>query len=685
MKLDLSGPEVEATGVKTQGKFGIGNMGFILHLLRSKVYSDIIKAVVQEYLCNGRDSHRVKGNTDKPLQVFLPNPFEQTWRCRDFGTSITPEDMTAVFILYGESTKRVDDLQTGGYGIGCKTGFGYSDSFLVNTFKDGIARNYSCYLDESKCGELVLLGESATSEPDGTEVVIPVKHGDINRFREETARATEFWDVRPEIVGGKVPYRNLEATATLKGEDWFIATSEASTTIRLIIDGIEYPYMERPSFPFRLGYNSRVYLRFPTGKIPVAVNREQVEIDGNTGNLINAKLLKIKDDLLASFKTAIEVCPNYIAACLKLAECCHSVGMELPKDYLWNGKKLVAPDVRIPAALVTYYRPNGKTRNLRKYHQHNLKLGHDTAFVETTRAFDSVTEAGAIAIFNALPNIQTIQMVRWETGASKDDFPGLEFLDFDAYYTPKVRKQALSRLTFYKFEPHIREFRRTSSEDFEKDETTKLWCRVGKQKGTYYSSNAPTNNMVLKYNGSAPWAHNREIPSLLDFIGKDVTLYAFADTIPDERVSEAVEGFEKLEDAIARIVNEENIDYGEVLYTKNHDFDCNYFLDHCLETELIKRIDELPKTSKFQNYLEKSSKLRIKVARLGTLETLTSTFDKVEPKPYGEEVATGSRIMATTYPMLRLFSQSTGGRSYSNLRADDVLQYVRLVDSTTAP
>lgn len=685
MKLNLSGPEVEASGVQTKGKFGIGNMGFILHLLRSKVYSDIIKAVVQEYLCNGRDSHRVKGNPEKPLQVFFPNPFEQTWRCRDFGTSITPEDMTAVFILYGESTKRTDDLQTGGYGIGCKTGFGYTDSFLVNTFKDGIVRHYSCYLDESKCGELALLGESATDEPDGTEIVIPVKSGDINRFKEETVKATEFWEVRPEIVDGKIPYRNLEQNAAMKGDDWFITTSDASTTIRLIIDGIEYPYMERPNIPFRLGYNAKIYMKFPTGQIPVAVNREQVEVDEHTAAHIKTRLLKIQSDLFNSVKTAIDSCTNYIDASLKLTECCDSIGMAIPKDYTWNGKPLYGSTIRPNAATMTYYRPSGKTKKARKYSQGSLKLGHDTAFVETTRAFDAITEAGAVAIFNAIPNIQTIQMVRWSSDGSKEDFPGLDFLDFDAYYKPKIRKAALSRLIFYKFAPNLHEFRQVSAETFEKDENKKVWCRVRKIKDDYRYTNDPSNKSVMLYKGAAPWKNNRGIYGLLNFIGKDVSLYAFADTIPDERVHDVMEGLNSFEDTVAQLVEEEGIDCGEILYTKEHNFDSNYFFDSVLESDLIKAMDALPDTSVMKKYLNDSKRLRAKVNRLAPLEILAPVFaDTVISKAYGTEVTNGCETLAETYPMLKFFSKAYG-RAFSTLATDDVLQYVRLVESVATP
>jgi hypothetical protein len=591
--------------------------------------------------------------------------------------------MTAVFILYGESTKRSDDLQTGGYGIGCKTGFGYSDSFLVNTYKNGVARNYSCYLDETKCGELVLLGEVPTTEPDGTEIVIPVKTEDINRFKEETAKATEFWEVRPEIVGGKIPYRNLESAATLKGKDWFISPNGASTTIRLIIDGIEYPYTGKVEIPFRLNYNSSIYLKFPTGMIPVAVNREQIEVDDKTPQLLKQRLLEIKSELLASFKTAIDSCEDYITACMKLEDCCRSIGTDAPSDYLWNGKKILPTRPRVQASMMLYHRPNGRTRNLRKTSYTSLFLNHDTVFVETTRAFDTVCEAGALAIFNAFPKAQTIQMVRWDHDAKKEDFSELEFVQFDDYYTPKVRKPSLSRLTFYKFIPYQNEFRRTSSEEFEKDENKKLWCRITKKGGGYFSSNLPSNNLVLKYGGSSPWNYNGGITNILKFIGENVSLYAFADTLPDERVHEAMEDVEKLEDAVENAAKKQGVDYGELVYTKYADFTKYFFFYEDFERSLYNNRDSLVDTSEFKQYLELSEALRNKIDKLSFLDMLTKVFDEIPSKAFGAEVAETAEKMKIKYPMLKPFSVKSGV-SCSELPTPVALDYIRLIDSQDA-
>jgi hypothetical protein len=186
MKLDIETTGLETKGTLTEETFGISDMGFVLELLRNKLYSNIKKAICQEYTCNARDAHRETGNDDEPIKISLPNFFDPNWRCRDFGPGISPDRVSNVFVMYGSSTKRASNVQVGSFGIGAKSALGYSDSFIINTFIDGIHRSYSVVIDDSRCGKMIMLSEGVTTERNGTEIIVPVRPSDFSEFALET-------------------------------------------------------------------------------------------------------------------------------------------------------------------------------------------------------------------------------------------------------------------------------------------------------------------------------------------------------------------------------------------------------------------------------------------------------------------------------------------------------------------
>src|SRR5688572_23276532 len=132
MEIAGSTATVERSAAFTEKSFSIGNPVVIMKIMRSKLYSNPIKVLIQEYLCNARDANREAG-CDRAIEVHVPTKFNQSFEVRDYGIGISPERMENVFIRYGESTKRGNNLQTGGFGIGAKSGWSYSDSFSITT------------------------------------------------------------------------------------------------------------------------------------------------------------------------------------------------------------------------------------------------------------------------------------------------------------------------------------------------------------------------------------------------------------------------------------------------------------------------------------------------------------------------------------------------------------------------
>ena len=178
------------------------NLWIVLDFLRNRCYSDIEAAVLREYATNAQDIHNRHGIT-KPIQISLPCVLDSFLKIRDFGPALENKKLGDLFLSYGESDKRTSNLETGSLGLGCKCGFAYGDSFLVNAYRNGIMSIWNAYIDPSKKGKFDRLHEMPTTEPDGIEVVIPIKDNDIASFRDKAMRIYAYFGITPNITNIK--------------------------------------------------------------------------------------------------------------------------------------------------------------------------------------------------------------------------------------------------------------------------------------------------------------------------------------------------------------------------------------------------------------------------------------------------------------------------------------------------
>jgi len=297
MILDNKAVSIE-TNVE-QGKtlgFGISDIRLVVDIL-SKLYAYPIQTLVQEYICNGRDAMRENGTWGtKAITIGVPNKFEPTFKVRDYGCGITPDRMENIFVNYGSSTKRNSNTQTGGFGIGAKSAFAYTDSFSITSFVDGVKYLYVAHLGDE--GGVNLVNKSATTEANGVEISIGVKTNDISSFREAVQRCIRYWSEPINLEGvADGELSRLKPTATLKNMTVYAGDSQ---TIYLI-DGIEYPLMKNPNRYWSrndgLDFRGTVAINIPNGFFRIASSRERLETNDDN----QAK----QDNLLAQCETSV--------------------------------------------------------------------------------------------------------------------------------------------------------------------------------------------------------------------------------------------------------------------------------------------------------------------------------------------------------------------------------------------
>lgn len=270
--------------------FGIGDPSVVIDILRNRLYQHKVQTLVQEYICNARDAMRELGKGNA-FEVTAPTRLEPVFKVRDFGPGIGPDRMQRVFILYGASTKRGSNNQTGGFGIGAKSAWSYTDSFTITTFIDGVKRAYVAHTGVNNNGRLDLVSTTETDEANGTEIQIAVKHMDIDQFVRAINRAVYFWDEKPTLHA-------MSTTETVKGlrlgdieivdhkimPDYVgLATSYYSPTGMIaVIDGIAYPIPDdlknkvKKMDKLSELVNKSVIFHIPTGVVEVSATRESI-------------------------------------------------------------------------------------------------------------------------------------------------------------------------------------------------------------------------------------------------------------------------------------------------------------------------------------------------------------------------------------------------------------------------
>lgn len=213
-------------------EFSMADQNLFIGMYRDTIYKNKLRVIPQEYMANARDAHREVGKDHIPIEVTLPSIIDPMLVIRDFGPGIN-EDRSIIFSQYGASTKRECDSQNGGFGIGCKCAWSYTESFTIDTVyeEDGkkINRIYSLYITHSlDPGNIRIVSETEMDHdtPTGTKICIPIMSNDIDSVIKSVATAAAFWDVQPRIVDnkGKVDtefeFANTTTKTNFSGDLW---------------------------------------------------------------------------------------------------------------------------------------------------------------------------------------------------------------------------------------------------------------------------------------------------------------------------------------------------------------------------------------------------------------------------------------------------------------------------------
>jgi hypothetical protein len=289
------------------GDFGITASGLIVvaSILRDKLYNDKIMAPIREYCSNAWDAHVMVGKKNIPISITVPSQFNPVFKVRDFGPGLSESEVADLYTKYGESTKRNTNRAIGSFGIGCKSGFCVSDSFLVISFYNGVRNTYNCYLDEKGVGKYALMSSDVTTEENGIEIQIPVDPKKIYEWISKIKSFCTYCTPKPVIVGID-PSQVLTPEITdfwFKESTWQLNknnTYGSKVIMGIVAYDISYEKLGIINEKYKtLLNNFSVIISAGIGTVDPAANRESLEYTEKTINYITRKLdeivLKIKE------------------------------------------------------------------------------------------------------------------------------------------------------------------------------------------------------------------------------------------------------------------------------------------------------------------------------------------------------------------------------------------------------
>lgn len=325
MKMDKKGATVIRTTKFEESNFGVRDSADLVHILsilRDKMYSNKVLAVMREYSTNAADAHIEAGKPELPISVSLPNRSEPYFKVRDWGPGLSEEEVRNVYAMYGASTKRSSNDYNGQLGLGSKSAFAYSDSFQITSFWNGTKYAYKAYIDESGLGSVAKLHEAPTDEGNGVEISVPVANKDFSAFHQTALSLYKWFSVIPHIVNGSVKIE--PPSFRLAGDKWGINKHQNyNSTVRAVMGNVCYPvsgesiravaprdeYAKVASM-----FNAGITLYFDIGDLSIAASREGLEYDKKTCNNIICNLIDVKNHVGSELQKEVDACKNIIEA-----------------------------------------------------------------------------------------------------------------------------------------------------------------------------------------------------------------------------------------------------------------------------------------------------------------------------------------------------------------------------------
>jgi len=294
------------------------NIGRVTQTLGESLYTDPL-SFVREITSNGVDAVQRNGGGEVIVSLFkIDGSTSRMFSVRDTGTGMNPEQFKR-FVAFGSSDKRTQSGELGYWGLGSKSPFAFTDSFMVQTISEGMKYVYTLTKVEEGYGYMLTLAE-ATTEKNGTTVFIIVPENSLNGVKDAIREDLLYF--RNIIFNSDDPdLSDLNGTKILEFETF--AYNPLENMPSFILGGVRYPINFR-----KIGMNPEF---FPIIGI-------KIPMDGTIMPIPSREDLQYTEKSIVELK---KLCNNAVTEIVNLAQKQFDDGYSNLEEYInvltkWN-------------------------------------------------------------------------------------------------------------------------------------------------------------------------------------------------------------------------------------------------------------------------------------------------------------------------------------------------------------
>jgi len=355
MKLQQQHHVDEVIGVQKQHKFKItdGSQAIIMDSLIN-LYSDPIGSIVREITSNCIDANRernLKLEGKIPMEAEDNKSFWSTKQTvcieyvtkntilgvdecmifHDNGCGLSQTRVQDVFTTFGASTKRNNNYEIGGFGLGAKSPLSYADTFYVSSRCNGTETYYMIYRNNDNVPHMDQVYQAATDQQNGTSIIVPLKNRyDASDFREAINNQLAYFDniVFKNVEEGlgniknyysKYVGSNGDSSRVLEETESYAITSDGSEPC-LLVGRVKYPInWDMLKGISEYDYRGSVAFKFNIGVLDLVPSREEIRYTPKTIDLIKAALDNVKNQFKKDLSAKYSGITDYIEYLLAIS------------------------------------------------------------------------------------------------------------------------------------------------------------------------------------------------------------------------------------------------------------------------------------------------------------------------------------------------------------------------------
>lgn len=297
----------------TTRSFGVSDDPILMSMLSTGFYQNPLRTMIQEVMFNAWDAHRMGNCQHRPIDIYINDTTGLI--IRDYGPGIKPgendDNMHDIYCMYGGSTKRGQKNQTGGFGLGSKSPFAYTESFTVTSHFGGMKNMYLIFrVSDSNGGKpgMTSLVRVPTTET-GLMVTVPLKAGHMDRAYEYVKDILFLSGIKAMIHNADEPDEFVDSL-TLPAGSYRVDDEHQGGNVWAVYGGVRYQipkneeYSQEFEFMELLADKKDIFVGFAPDTLTPLPNREGLNMGDKSKETVKGTFERYTEKFQQTFQPA---------------------------------------------------------------------------------------------------------------------------------------------------------------------------------------------------------------------------------------------------------------------------------------------------------------------------------------------------------------------------------------------